>query len=38
MRDYESNLSTTVKVKGNMSDICFQTDDTSKIVKIKLVL
>lgn len=36
MKDYFSNLSTTAKVKGNMSGVCFQTDDTSKMVKMKL--
>lgn len=38
MKDYYSNLSTTVKVKGNMSSVCFQTDNTGKMVKIKLWL
>lgn len=38
MKDCNSNLSTTVKIKENMSDVCFQTNNMSKIVKIKLQL
>lgn len=37
MRDYKSNLSTTVKIKGNMPGVCFQTN-TSKIVKSMAVI